>query len=77
MIDRESEAALLTFKIRDVWSHLTRSKRDIANRRSLGKLVHKRAKLLKYLKRLDLDRYDKVLSRLALEAESVEGELVI
>jgi small subunit ribosomal protein S15 len=39
--------------------------------------VHKRAKLLKYLKRLDLNRYDKVLSRLALEAESVEGELVI
>lgn len=70
-------AALLTFKIRNLWNHLTKFKRDIGNRRSLRKLVHQRAKILKYLKRLDRDRYDRVLERLALAPESVEGELVV
>jgi small subunit ribosomal protein S15 len=69
--------ALLTMKIRNLWTHLNKFKRDVGNRRSLRKLVHERAKILKYLKRLDRDRYDSVLTRLGLEAESVEGELVV
>ncbi|KZT22641.1 S15/NS1 RNA-binding domain-containing protein [Neolentinus lepideus HHB14362 ss-1] len=73
----EVQAAILTMKIRNLWSHLTRYKRDVGNRRALRKLVHQRAKILKYLKRLDLDRYNAVLPRLALEPESVEGELVV
>jgi len=73
----EVQAALLTFKIRNLWTHLIKFKRDIVNRRSLRKLIHERAKILKYLKRLDRDRYDNVLERLALAPESVEGELVI
>lgn len=64
-------------KIRNVWDHLMQRKKDISGRRDLRMLVHQRAKLLKYIKRVDRDRYDIILQRLALEAEAVEGELVV
>jgi small subunit ribosomal protein S15 len=70
-------AALLTLKIRNLWNHLGQFKRDVANRRSLRRLVHQRAKLLKYLKRTDRDRYEFVLGRLGLKPGAVEGELVV
>jgi len=70
-------AALLTLQIRNLWNHLSQFKRDVANRRSLRRLVHQRAKLLKYLKRTDRDRYERVLERLGLERGAVEGELVV
>jgi len=73
----EVQAALLTYKIRNLWKHLTTFKRDVGNRRSLRHLVHQRAGILRYLKRKSRDRYETVLERLALEPESVEGELVI
>jgi small subunit ribosomal protein S15 len=43
----------------------------------LRKLVHQRASLLRYLKGHDRGRYDVILEQLALEPESIEGELVI
>jgi small subunit ribosomal protein S15 len=64
-------------RIRNVWQHINKFKHDVASRRSLRTLVHKRAKILKYLKRNDRDRYDAVLEKLGLEPKSVEGELVI
>lgn len=67
----------MTYQIRNLWDHLSKFKKDIANRRSLRRLVHQRAKILKYLKRVDRDRYDVVLERLGLEPASVEGELVV
>lgn len=67
----------MTYKIRTLWSHLNRAKGDVANRRGLAKLVHHRAKLLRYLKDIDRDRYETILEQLALEPESVEGELVL
>jgi small subunit ribosomal protein S15 len=70
-------AALLTLQIRNLWDHLNKFKRDIMNRRSLRKLVHQRAKILRYLKKYDRERYDRALERLALEPQSVEGELVV
>ena len=70
-------AAILTYRIRNLWNHLTKYKRDVGNRRGLRQLVHHRAKVLKYLKRTNRDRYDTVLERLGLEPESVEGELVV
>ncbi|KAL0951963.1 hypothetical protein HGRIS_008614 [Hohenbuehelia grisea] len=73
----EVQAALLTYKIRNLWSHLTHFKRDVGNRRNLRKLVHQRAKVLKHIKKTSRDRYDVILQRLALEPESVEGELVV
>ncbi|KAJ3558648.1 hypothetical protein NP233_g11466 [Leucocoprinus birnbaumii] len=71
----EVQAALLTYKIRNMWQHLTSFKRDVGNRRALLKLIHQRAKILRYLKRKDQDRYESLLPRLALAPESVEGEL--
>lgn len=70
-------AALMTYKIRQVWKHLTVSKPDTGNRRNLRHLVHKRAKMLRYLKRIDRARYEILLDRLSLVPESVEGELVV
>ena len=70
-------AALLTFRIRGLWSHLLKFRKDVANRRALRQLVHDRAKVLRYLKGLDRDRYDAILPRLGLDEGSVEGELVI
>ncbi|KAG0703639.1 hypothetical protein DFH29DRAFT_850025 [Suillus ampliporus] len=73
----EVQAALLTIQIRGLWKHLLTFRKDIDNRRGLRQLVHERAKILKYLKRLDRDRYEAVLPQLGLDAASVEGELVV
>ena len=70
-------AALLTPQIRKWWSHLGEFKRDVANRRNLRRLVHQRAKLLKYLRSTNRDRYGRVLERLGLALGAVEGELVV
>lgn len=70
-------AALLTMKIRKLWDHLQRNRRDVSNRRSIRQLVHQRAKILKYLKRLDRGRYETVLGRLGIEEGAIEGELVV
>ncbi|KIY50495.1 S15/NS1 RNA-binding domain-containing protein [Fistulina hepatica ATCC 64428] len=73
----EVQAALLTYRIRNMWNHLTRNKRDIGNRRALRRLVHQRAKILKYLRRTAPARHDILLERLAVEPQSVQGELII
>ncbi|KAG6849553.1 hypothetical protein H0H93_007501 [Arthromyces matolae] len=73
----EVQAALLTYKIRNLWAHLTEFRRDVGNLRGLRMLVHQRAKLLKYLKKVDQSRYEILLEQLALAPESVEGELVV
>ena len=70
-------AAILTMRIRNVWDHLMRSRKDVASRRSLRSLIHQRQKILKYLKRLDRDRYDICLERLGLEPEAVEEQLIV
>lgn len=72
-----STVALMTMKIRNLWDHMMRSKKDIAGRRSLRMLVHQRAKMLKYIKRIDRGRYARILQRVGLEAEAVEGELIV
>ncbi|KAI5119723.1 hypothetical protein M0805_001436 [Coniferiporia weirii] len=73
----EVQVALLTMKIRNIWSHLMQRKTDTHGRRSLRLLAHQRAKMLKYIKRIDRDRYDRILERVALEPESVEGEVIV
>jgi len=73
----EVQAALITMKIRNLWYHLQKQRSDRGNRPRLAKLVHHRAKILKYLKSINRPRYDNILPRLGLEPESVEGELII
>ncbi|KAG8897361.1 hypothetical protein FRB99_008210 [Tulasnella sp. 403] len=73
----EVQAALITAKIRSLWDHLKRHGRDVHNRRALTLLVHQRAKILKYLKRKDIVRYELLLPQLGLEKSAVEGEIVV
>ncbi|KAJ7174000.1 hypothetical protein C8R43DRAFT_1057969 [Mycena crocata] len=73
----EVQAAILTYRIRKLYAHLTRCKHDLQNKLSLRRLVHQRAKLLKYLKRTQRVRYDILLTQLAMEPEAVEGELLV
>jgi len=40
-------------------------------------MVHKRQRILKYLKTQDLERYFTCLKKLGLDQKSVEGEIVI
>jgi small subunit ribosomal protein S15 len=70
-------AALLTYQIRKLHEHLRRTPRDIANRRSLRMLCHQRAKILRYLKRTDRERYSNLLPRIGVEPGAVEGEIVV
>jgi small subunit ribosomal protein S15 len=67
----------MTMQIRNLWSHLTQHKRDLSNRVSLRKLIHQRAKMLRYLKRHDRGRYEALLPRIGVEREAIEGELVV
>lgn len=71
------QAALLTHQIRSLAQHLETNKRDIQNRRSLRLLIHKRAHILKYYKRTNVDAYDGLLADLGLARSAVEGELMV
>ncbi|KAJ7685341.1 mitochondrial ribosomal protein S15 [Mycena polygramma] len=73
----EVQVAILTYRIRKLYAHLRRCKHDLQNKLSLRKLVHQRAKLLKYLKRTARVRYDNLLAQIGVEPEAVEGELVV
>ncbi|KAJ7271940.1 S15/NS1 RNA-binding domain-containing protein, partial [Mycena haematopus] len=73
----EVQAAILTYRIRKMYAHLTRCKHDRQNKLPLRKLVHQRAKLLKYLKRTARVRYDALLKALCIEPDAVEGELIV
>jgi len=73
----EVQAAILTYRIRKLYTHLKRCKHDVQNKLSLRKLLHHRARMLKYLKRTARTRYDTLLGQLGLEPEAVEGELIV
>ncbi|KAF7338164.1 hypothetical protein MVEN_02041300 [Mycena venus] len=73
----EVQAAILTYRIRKLYAHLKRCKHDLQNKLSLRKLVHQRAKVLKYLKRTARVRYDTLMQQLCIEPDAVEGELIV
>ncbi|KIY73337.1 S15/NS1 RNA-binding domain-containing protein [Cylindrobasidium torrendii FP15055 ss-10] len=75
----EVQAAILTYRIRNMHRHMTmkRHKKDVASKRRIRELVYHRARVLKYLKRMDMLRYDVALTRLGLEPGAVEGELMV
>jgi small subunit ribosomal protein S15 len=62
----EVQIALLTARIKDLSPHFKEHKHDHHSRQGLLRLVNRRRKLLDYLKRTDLDRYQDVLKRLGL-----------
>ena len=62
----EVQIALLTTRIQDLTEHLKTHKKDHHTRRGLLKLVGQRRRLLRYLKRKDLEAYRDVLAKLGL-----------
>lgn len=62
----EVQVALLSARIQHLTEHFNTHKHDHHSRRGLLKLVSQRRKLLDYLKRTDLGRYQELIQRLGL-----------
>jgi small subunit ribosomal protein S15 len=62
----EVQVALLTARISDLTGHFSAHKKDHHSRQGLLRMVNKRRKLLDYLKRKDLGRYQSLIARLGL-----------
>ncbi len=62
----EVQVALLTTRINGLTEHFKQHKHDHHSRRGLLKMVNKRRKLLDYLKRKDVERYQELIKRLGL-----------
>lgn len=62
----EVQVALLTARINDLTGHFSEHKKDHHSRQGLLRLVNQRRKLLAYLKKNELDRYQSLIARLGL-----------
>ena len=62
----EVQVALLTTRIIELTEHLKTHKKDHASRRGLLQMVGRRSSLLKYLTRVDRERYQKLIASLGL-----------
>ena len=61
------QVALLTDDIKKILVHLKKYPKDNHSRRGLLKMVIKRKKLLKYLKKENIRRYNSILKKLGLK----------
>ncbi|KAK4046420.1 hypothetical protein OIV83_006079 [Microbotryomycetes sp. JL201] len=73
----EVQAALLTAKIHNLKDHLKSQPRDVSNQRPLRTMIHQRSKILKYLRSLDVGRYEECLAKIGVEPRAVEGEVIV
>jgi len=62
----EVQVAILTERIRNLTEHLNTHKKDVHSRRGLLMMVGQRRRLLDYLKRKAVPRYEAVVKRLEL-----------
>lgn len=62
----EVQVAMLTKRISDLTAHLQIHKHDHHTRRGLLGLVGRRRRLLKYLEKIDINRYRSLIERLGL-----------
>lgn len=62
----EVQIALLTERITQLTEHLKTHKKDHSSRRGLLKMVGARSSLLKYLTRMDRERYQSIIDSLGL-----------
>jgi len=62
----EVQIALLTKRIEDLKEHFDNHKKDHASRRGLLKMVGQRRRLLRYLKRTNLEGYRALIAKLGL-----------
>jgi len=60
----DSQITILTERIESINAHLKSNRKDNSSRRGLLLLVSKRRKLLKYLKRKDLEGYKTLIEKL-------------
>ncbi|CAO1614590.1 unnamed protein product [Parajaminaea phylloscopi] len=75
----ETQVALLTYRLHLLHEHLSNPsfRKDDVTRRSMTLLVHKRARLLKYLKKESVERYTELLARVGVHPRAVEGEIIV
>jgi small subunit ribosomal protein S15 len=62
----EVQVALLTERINQLTSHMAAHRHDYHTQRGLLKLVGQRRRLLAYLSREDMERYNNLIKRLGL-----------
>lgn len=62
----EAQVAMLTKRITDLTEHLKTHKHDHHSRRGLLLLVGRRRRLLKYVAKVDINRYRSLIERLGL-----------
>ncbi len=62
----EVQIALLTERINQLTNHLATHRKDFHTQRGLLGLVGQRRRLLAYLSREDIDRYNKLIKKLGL-----------
>ena len=62
----EVQVALLTRRITDLTEHFKDHKHDHHSRRGLLLLVGQRSRMLKYLAKVDIERYRSLIKRLGL-----------
>ncbi len=62
----EVQIAIITTRILNLTEHFKTHKKDNHSRRGLLMLVNKRRSLLDYLKRVDVDRYTALITKLGL-----------
>ena len=62
----EVQVALLTERIRQLTTHMAANRHDYHTQRGLLKLVGQRRRLLAYLSREDVGRYNALIKRLGL-----------
>lgn len=60
-----------------MFEHLKACPRDVENRQALRQLVQKRGKILKYLRRVSVTRYEDTLVKIGVEPRAVEGEIIL
>ncbi|MBH72585.1 MAG: 30S ribosomal protein S15 [Rhodospirillaceae bacterium] len=60
------QIAVLTERIRNLTQHMQSHKKDFHSRRGLLMMVGQRRRLLDYVKRKDVSRYESLLKRLKL-----------
>ncbi len=62
----EVQIALLSARINHLTEHLRTHRKDFHSRRGLLQMASRRRKLLDYLKRTDLPKYNEMLQKLSL-----------
>ncbi len=62
----ESQIALLTYRIKHLTEHLKKHRKDFSTQTGLMRLVGKRRRLLNYLKKVDIERYRAIISKLEI-----------